>query len=370
MSKAKATGAARAKAKATGTTKARTIGATQATGVTKTTNAANPKLTQDQRSRSAIRPTSANKGPVRKGPTIRKKKHNQLYLVLGVLAVIVVIIGGFILLEHTQAGGSPAAAQPVNSTVLQEVTGVSPTTWEAIGTGGVTQPFTPVAGQAALKGSNGLPELLYIGGEYCPNCAAERWSLLNALSRFGTVTQVSQIQSNEGNISTFSFRGSSYTSQYLDFVPREIADNTANHGPLDTLTTSEQQIFNQDDSGGSIPFIDVGNRYQLVGASYSYTVLQDSASNAFSWQDIASSLGDTSSPIAQNILGTANYLTAAICTVDGQQPGSVCQVPAIQQIEQALGPSASRGQASFLASALLPADVERSGQSRFSRPIE
>jgi hypothetical protein len=85
---------------------------------------------------------------------------------------------------------------------------------------------------------------------------------------------------------------------------------------------------------------------------------------------IASALGNTSSPIAQNILGTANYLTAAICAVDGQQPGSVCQVSAIQQIEQALGGTASVGQGTLLASALIPADVLRSGQSRSSGPIE
>lgn len=114
------------------------------------------------------------------------------------------------------------AAQPTNATISQEVTEVSPVTWEAIGTGGITQPFTPVTGQTALKGANGRPELLYIGGGYYPNCAAERWSLLNALSRFGTFTQVSQIQSNEGDIATFSFRGSSYQSQYLDFVPLQV----------------------------------------------------------------------------------------------------------------------------------------------------
>ncbi len=212
------------------------------------------------------------------------------------------------------------------------------------------------------------PEFLYIGGEYCPNCAAERWAMLSALSRFGTFTHVSQIQSYEGSISTFRFSGSTYTSQYLDFVPREIAGNTVdssgNYVSLDTLSASQQQIFTQNDAAGSIPFIDVGNRYKLVGASYQYTTLQDGSGNSLSWQDIASSLGDTSSPIAQSILGTANYLTAAICEVSGQQPGSVCQVSAIQQIEQTLGQTASTGQHILLASALEPADIQR--QHRFS----
>ncbi len=315
----------------------------------KTTRATAQKRVENRQSSSGTRTAQQKRGPVRKGPTIRKKNRSQLYLVLGVLALIVVMIGGFVLLEHSQANSATTApAQAVNATVFQEVTGVSQSAWEAIGTGGVTQPFTTLSGGSSLKGSNGLPEFLYIGGEYCPNCAAERWAMLSALSRFGTFKNVSQIQSYEGSISTFSFHGSTYTSQYIDFVPREISgdtvDSSGNYVSLDTLTSAQQQIFSQDDSAGSIPFIDVGNSYKLIGASYQYTTLQDGSGNSLSWQDIASSLGDTNSPIAQSILGTANYLTAAICEVSGQQPGSVCQVSAIQQIEQTLGQTASTGQ--------------------------
>jgi hypothetical protein len=131
----------------------------------------------------------------------------------------------------------------------------------------------------------------------------------------------------------------------VDFVPREISGNTVdssgNYVSLDHLTSDQQQILNQNDSAGSIPFIDVGNSYKLIGSSYQYTTLEDSTGNPLSWQDIASSLGNPTSPIAQQILGTANYLTAAICRVDDQAPASVCQVAAIQQIEQALGSTAS-----------------------------
>ena len=36
--------------------------------------------------------------------------------------------------------------------------------------------------------SNGKPEILYIGAEFCPYCAAERWAIAVALSRFGTLS--------------------------------------------------------------------------------------------------------------------------------------------------------------------------------------
>ncbi len=316
---------------------------------TKTSSSPQQKRLQGGQHPSGTRTASSKKGSVRKGPTMRKKSRRSLYLVLGVLATITVFIIGLVLLQRwqtIQASTTPGQVTltPIDPTVLQEVIGVSQSTWASIGTGGVTQPFTTISGAPPLKGSNGLPQFLYVGGEYCPNCAAERWAMLNALSRFGTFQNVSQIHSYEGNISTFSFEGSSYSSQYVDFMPREIDGNTVDSSgqyvTLDTLTIDQQQLLSQNDSGGSIPFIDVGNSYKLIGASYQYTTLEDGSANPLSWQDIASSLGNTSSPIAQNILGTANYLTAAICNIDGQMPTNVCQVTAVQQIEQSLGKTA------------------------------
>jgi hypothetical protein len=302
------------------------------------------------------------------GRKFRRKRFREVYLVLGVLAALVVIIGGFVLIEHFQSQGTAPAAQPANAGLVEEVTGVSSTVWEAIGTGGVTQPFTTISGSSPLQASNGLPEVLFIGGEFCPNCAAERWAMLNALSRFGTFQHVGQIQSYEDHISTFTFEGSTYSSQYIAFVPREIDGNSVDassgsYVSLDTLTSAQQQIYSTDDSQGSIPFIDVGNSYKLIGASYEYSTLEDSSSNPLTWDQIASQLDNTSSSVAQQILGTANYLTAAICTISAQQPGSVCNTSVIQQIEGTLGQSASTRQPSAPLAIVSPSG-DLPGQSR------
>jgi len=50
------------------------------------------------------------------------------------------------------------------------------------------------------------------------------------------------------------------------------------------------------------------------------------------WRQIAAALHDPSSPIAQGADGAANYLTAAICKLTGNQPASAC-TPAIRSIE-------------------------------------
>lgn len=55
------------------------------------------------------------------------------------------------------------------------------------------------------------------------------------------------------------------------------------------------------------------------------------------WQQIASSLANSSSDQAQAILGNANYLTAAICELTGNRPASVCATSTITQLEGDLG---------------------------------
>jgi hypothetical protein len=311
---------------------------------------------QQRQRRDDVRVSALNKGRgTGKGPTIRKKNRSGLYMVIGVLGLIVALIIVLVVLSRQPAATTATAADPA---IVQQVTGVSQSTWEAVGTGAPavpTNPFKPQHGQPILKGPNGHPEFFYVGALYCPNCAAERWSMVNALSRFGTFKNLSQIQSSESNISTFSFGGSSYTSQYVDFVPKEILGQGTNPPALDTLTATQQQNFTKFNSGLAFPYVNVGNQYIAIGSSYSPQILQDSSANSYSWQDIGSSLSNTKSPIAQGILGTANYMTAAICNLTNQQPGNVCSVPVIQQIEHTLGKTSNTASSNVLA--LAPADL-------------
>ena len=63
-----------------------------------------------------------------------------------------------------------------------------------------------------------------MGAEYCPYCAAERWALVMALSKFGTFTDLQGTTSSATDTNpstpTFSFYGSTYTSKYLSFPVR------------------------------------------------------------------------------------------------------------------------------------------------------
>src|ERR1700733_11618634 len=69
--------------------------------------------------------------------------------------------------------------------------------------------------------------MLYIGAEFWPIWATERWPMLVALSHFGTFSNVSQTHSavSDGDIATLSFYGSTYSSPYLTFAPVETTTN-------------------------------------------------------------------------------------------------------------------------------------------------
>jgi len=262
--------------------------------------------------------------------------------------VVVAVVVVFLLVGHSSPSKSGLPSPDVNplapASVLSAVTGVSPTVSSTIGAGGVTDPLQPLSGSPAqLTGPNGHPELFYLGAEFCPYCAAERWSVVIALSRFGSFSNLRTTMSDSNpddipNTHTFTFYGSSYSSQYLDFAPIESADRKNN--PLQTPTAAQQALINSYDTSpyssttGGIPFQDLANRYILSGAGVNPEILQ-----GMDWQQIADTLSNSQSQVAQAIIGNANWITAGICKVTGNQPGSVCNGAPISTLEAQIGSS-------------------------------
>jgi hypothetical protein len=289
----------------------------------------------------------------------RPKKTNPWPIIGGIVVAVALVIGIFVYLSHQQTTQTANGA----NTALKALTSISNSEIAAVGPGSANNLLMPLSGAPALKGADGKPEVFYVGAEYCPYCAAQRWGMINALSRFGTLSGVQPITSSEDNVPTFSFHNATYSSQYIDFVGRETGDQ--NNNPLDSLTAQQQQVFStydkapytgKDATAGSIPFIDIANQRVSAGAFYDPTVLI-----GHSYQDIATQLKDSNSDIAKGAIGTANYLTAAICLATNNQPANVCTANPIPSLETSLS-QASLGTASpQLAVAALPqvADIRR-----------
>jgi hypothetical protein len=203
-----------------------------------------------------------------------------------------------------------------------------------------------VTGQAALT-TNGLPEMLYIGAEYCPFCAAERWSMVIALSRFGTFSGLNLTNSSVSDFApdtaTFSFYKSTYTSKYLAFQPFEVATNEPaatsascnvnGYACLETVSQAQATLL-QNLGGGSFPFMDFGNKTMQAGAGFQNQPL---LLQGLQPADIAAQLSNPNSAIAQAEDGSANYLTGSICAMTGNQPASVCSAPYIKAAQKKAG---------------------------------
>jgi thiol-disulfide isomerase/thioredoxin len=277
----------------------------------------------------------------------------QLFLAAGSIAVVAVVVVALVLVKATSDPG-PAAAKSEGPTgaalrsLVSDVTSVPASVLDRVGTGSLGSALTRVSGPPLASG--GKPEVLYIGANFCPYCAAERWPMIIALSRFGTFSGLSTIHSSStdvpADVPTFTFYGSRYTSRYVSFVPVEettnyrVGNSTSQSAPYATLqvpTAAEQALINRYDPGtggqdGSIPFIDVGNRYAEVGNLLPYGP-QDLQGKT--WSQVAAALRDPSSPIAQGADASANYLTAGICELTGNQPAAACTA-AIRTLEPRL----------------------------------
>ena len=229
----------------------------------------------------------------------------------------------------------PPKPPPVDTTqqIVSQITNLPASEFESVGQGTANNLIKPVTG-TPLTGATGKPEVFYLGGEFCPYCAAERWPLIIALSRFGTFSGLVATSSSSSieypNTPTFTFRSATYTSQYVDFRGVESSDRDRN--PLQSPTAAEDQLFQKYDTQGTIPFVDLGNRYAFVGSMYLPDVLAGKT-----WQSVANDLQDPSSAQAKAIIGSANLLTAAICKMTSDQPATVCSSATIQGLEKKLG---------------------------------
>ena len=274
----------------------------------------------------------------------RQQVRTRLSLAIVSVVAVVAIVVAFIVVKGMSSNKSGATGSlPTGTTlskIVSDVTNVPASTLAAVRKGTVQTPPSTVSGQPMLT-QNGKPQIVYIGAEYCPYCAAERWAMAVALSRFGTFSNLGVTHSSTDpaeayrGTNTLTFYKSTYSSPYIVFSPDEQTDPSRT--TLQRPTAQEQQLLSKFDAApyvpsaeaGAIPFIDFANRYLVSGASYSPQVLQGKT-----WSEIAAGLSNPSSPIAKAVDGTANVLTADICKLTNDKPANVCSTAPINSLNK------------------------------------
>jgi Domain of unknown function (DUF929) len=291
-------------------------------------------------SRTKVDSSRREKIAAQRAAARRAEQRRRILLASGSVVVVLAIVVAFVVIKlNTKAAADNSPNGPTGAalaSVVSTVTSVPPSALDTVadGSGSVTAKPTTISG-AALT-ANGKPEMLYVGAEYCPYCAAERWAMIVALSRFGTFSGLATVHSAAANgagqaepfpnTPTWTFANAKYTSKYLTFSSVEETTNipdpsTGSYTTLQTPTKAQEALVTKYDTtgGGAIPFVDFGNKYMISGVSYSPQVLA-----GLSWATIASDLSNPNSAVAKGVDGTANYITAAICQLTGNQPASAC----------------------------------------------
>src|SRR5437764_3681539 len=236
-------------------------------------------------SRTKVDATRREKIAAQRAAERRAEQRRRILIASGSIIVVIAVVVAFIVIKANNKPSTSSSNGPTGSalaSVVSKVTSVPASTLDTIGKGSFTGKIPPINGGTPLT-SGGKPEMLYMGAEYCPYCAAERWSMIVALSRFGTVSGLKTTHSasvngngqNEPypNTPTWTFHGSTYTSKYLTFTPVEMETNipdksNGGYTNLEVPTAAQQALLNKYDlppyvhagSNGAIPFIDFGNK--------------------------------------------------------------------------------------------------------------
>ncbi|HVW81695.1 MAG TPA: DUF929 family protein [Mycobacteriales bacterium] len=242
-------------------------------------------------------------------------------VVIAVIVVLVIVNQGKV---KNNPNGDPTSASPQ---IVSDVTGIQDATYNAVGQGSANLDAVKAIHDSPLT-ENGKPEVLFIGAEFCPYCAAERWSLINALSRFGTFSNLDQVRSatDDGNVATFSFRKSSYSSKYLSF--RAVEDEDRSEQPLMSPTSAEKTIWLKYTQQGSFPFLDYGGKYVQTQVGYAFQDL-----SGLNWTQITDDLKNPSSTVAKDIIGEANVDTKLICSIlDDPSSAPACSASGLSAI--------------------------------------
>ncbi len=285
-------------------------------------------------------------------PRLAVRRSPAFLLTWLTVGIVLIIVVGLVVVKVVRSQPSPPPGRsegPAAPDVVQALTAIPPSVYDTVGAGTSDDQLTApviVGGQPALT-FGGKPGVLFVGGEYCAYCAAERWPLIAALSRFGTFTNLGAMQSSANDVfpstASFTFYDARYSSRFVSvrLVERWSDQPDARTGftVIQPLTRTERDIVATYNTArylgpgagpGQVPFVDVGNKAVVSGSAFSPTVLA-----GLDRTTIAGNLDDPASPPTQDIVAAANDLTAAICSTTDQRPGAVCSSRGVREAAQA-----------------------------------
>lgn len=250
-----------------------------------------------------------------------RKDRQRKQVIAAVVAVVVIIIAvavGSVIANRPAP--APAANGNSGAAALAKLTSIPAATFDAAAAPTAQQVPGKLDGATAIK-VDGKPQVLYVGAEFCPFCAIERWALIAALSRFGTFEGITETSSSSADTlpdtPTFSFLKAKYSSDDVAFTSVETQDRDGK--PLQTLEGDNAELFKKYNTQGSIPWINWGGTHATSGAT-----VDGQAFEGKTYDQIITGILDPKSDLGKSVLPAANVMTAQLCAENGGKPTNVC----------------------------------------------
>jgi hypothetical protein len=119
---------------------------------------------------------------------VRRQQLVAAAIGIGLVAVVAIIM---VTVKLTGGDGTPATVPTGQAAadVVHTATNIPAELLDRVGRGKVDAPPKAITGPQPLT-ADGKPLVLYVGAEYCPFCASQRWAVVVALSRFGTFSNL------------------------------------------------------------------------------------------------------------------------------------------------------------------------------------
>ncbi len=274
-----------------------------------------------------------------------QRRQRNIWMAIAATGAVVVLIAVVVVLKvsggsTTKSGSTSPGTFALAPSMISQVEDVPVSTLAAAAksTPSGVSPAQALPATAEAISSGGKPEILYMGAEYCPFCAAERWAMVMALSKFGTFTGLRGTTSSAidtyPSTPTFSFYGSTYKSPYISFDPVELETNTysaslGGYPTLQTPTASQNALMTKWDvapytqENGSIPFIYMNGKYLVTGAQYNASAISGKP-----FDTAVPYMTSGTNVTSRQVEAAAGYLVGEILAITHDQPASVAaQVP-------------------------------------------
>jgi Domain of unknown function (DUF929) len=264
------------------------------------------------------RPSARERIAAQRAARKRAEMRRRLLAPIAAFTAVLAIVGALVAVKLTSAPPAQASESLASSSIIKQVTTVPAAALTGASPGLAVTPLDAVRKPGPPLTVDGKPAIVFVSEESCPFCAAERWPLAVALSRFGTWDGLGSTRSSATDVfpdtATLSFRAAHFRSTELTLRTTELTTSTGQplqpQTPLDTRLIDTYDVppyVNSADQSGAVPFLDIANHYILAGAQYTPQILA-----GLSAAQIAAQLRNPASPVARAIDGSARIIIAAI----------------------------------------------------------